>query len=51
MPLHRQPALRAEVSLPHTDTAARTNLAIPIGPSLDEDAVEEVVAAVRSALA
>jgi len=51
VPLHRQPPLRADVSLPHTETAARTNLAIPISPSLGEDAVEEVVAAVRAALA
>jgi dTDP-4-amino-4,6-dideoxygalactose transaminase len=50
LPLHRQPTLRADVTLPHTDTAARTNLAIPISPSLEDAAVEEVVAAVRATL-
>ena len=51
VPLHRQAPLLADVSLPHTDAAAATNLAIPIGPSLSEDAVAEVVAALAQALA
>ena len=49
-PIHRQAPFRVELALPHTDAAARTNLAIPIGPSLRPDQVEEVVAAVRDAL-
>jgi dTDP-3-amino-3,4,6-trideoxy-alpha-D-glucose transaminase len=51
VPLHRQAPLAAEVSLPHTDAAAATNLAIPIGPSLQGEAIEEVVAAIADALA
>jgi dTDP-3-amino-3,4,6-trideoxy-alpha-D-glucose transaminase len=50
VPLHRQAPLRADVSLPHTDDAAAANLAIPIGPSLTAEAVEEVVAAIEQAL-
>jgi len=51
VPLHRQAPLLADVSLPHTDAAAAANLAIPIGPSLSEHAVAEVVAALAQALA
>ena len=51
VPLHRQAPLRTDVSLPHTDAAAATNLAIPIGPSLPDHAIDEVVAAIREALA
>ena len=51
VPLHRQAPLLSDVSLPHTDAAAAANLAIPIGPSLSEAAVAEVVAAVAQALA
>ena len=50
LPLHRQAPLRADVDLPHTDAAAATNLAIPIGPRLREQQVGEVVAAIRDAL-
>ena len=49
-PIHRQAPFRVDLALPHTDEAARTNLAIPIGPSLRPEQVEEVVAAVRDAL-
>src|ERR1039458_8469448 len=48
VPIHRQPALRAEVSLPGTDEAARTNLALPIGPSLSAAQLDQIVAAVRA---
>jgi dTDP-3-amino-3,4,6-trideoxy-alpha-D-glucose transaminase len=51
VPLHRQAPLLADVSLPHTDAAAAANVAIPIGPSLSDEAVTEVVAAVAGALA
>ncbi len=50
VPIHRQPAMAAEVSLPGTDEAARTNLALPIGPSLSAAQVDEVVAAIGAAL-
>jgi dTDP-4-amino-4,6-dideoxygalactose transaminase len=50
VPIHRQPALRADVELPATDEAARTNLALPIGPTLTEGQIEEVVAAIAGAL-
>ena len=50
VPIHRQQPLRADVELPHTDAAAATNLAIPIGPYLQAEQVEEVVVAVRDAL-
>jgi dTDP-3-amino-3,4,6-trideoxy-alpha-D-glucose transaminase len=49
-PTHRQPALHAEVSLPNTDAAAATNLALPMGPWLTAAHAAEVTAAVRDAL-
>ena len=49
-PIHRQPALRSDVSLPATDEVARTNLALPIGPALGAEQVAEVVATIRGAL-
>jgi len=36
--------------LPATEEAARTNLALPIHPNLDESQVERVVDALRAAL-
>jgi dTDP-4-amino-4,6-dideoxygalactose transaminase len=48
VPTHCQPAMAPYADgaeLPGTDTAARTNLALPMGVQLDEDAVREVVAA------
>ncbi len=48
-PVHRQPAMRADVELPGTDEAARTHLAIPMTPVLSGPQVDEVVAAVRDA--
>jgi dTDP-3-amino-3,4,6-trideoxy-alpha-D-glucose transaminase len=50
-PVHRQPAMApwgAGVDLPVTDELSSTHLAIPISPVLGREAVEEVVAAVRS---
>jgi dTDP-4-amino-4,6-dideoxygalactose transaminase len=55
VPLHRQAALApwvpGDLSLPVTDELARTHLAIPMNPLLDRVAADEVVAAVRTALA
>jgi dTDP-4-amino-4,6-dideoxygalactose transaminase len=52
-PVHLQPAMERfggeSLDLPGTDEVARTNVALPMGPDLDESAVAEVVAAVRSA--
>jgi dTDP-4-amino-4,6-dideoxygalactose transaminase len=52
LPTHRQPAMRPwadGVSLPGTDEAAATHLAIPMNPVLHRAQVEEVVGAVRDA--
>jgi dTDP-4-amino-4,6-dideoxygalactose transaminase len=48
VPVHRQPAMAANVELPGTDEAARTNLALPMGPDLSEEQVRQVVAACAS---
>lgn len=51
-PLHRQPAMSpyAEgVELPVTEHLARTNLALPMGPSLSAEQVRQVVAAIAAA--
>jgi len=51
-PIHRQAAMRAwgeGLSLPGTDEAARTHLAIPMSPVLTRAQAEEVVAAMRAA--
>jgi dTDP-4-amino-4,6-dideoxygalactose transaminase len=53
-PIHLQPAMRAwgaGAELPATDEAARTHLAIPMSPVLTRAQVEQVVAAVRGAVA
>jgi dTDP-4-amino-4,6-dideoxygalactose transaminase len=50
VPIHRQPAMLADLTLPGTDEAARTNLALPISPVLSETQVSEVVAAISAAL-
>jgi len=42
-PVHRQPAIAADVELPATEEAARTNFALPMGPDLTEDQVRQVV--------
>jgi dTDP-3-amino-3,4,6-trideoxy-alpha-D-glucose transaminase len=53
VPTHRQPAM-AEwgdgVSLPGTDEAARTHVAVPMSPVLDAAAAAEVTAVARDAL-
>jgi dTDP-4-amino-4,6-dideoxygalactose transaminase len=46
VPVHRQPAMAefaAGIDLPGTDEAARTHLALPMGPLLTEEQVGEVV--------
>ncbi|MGI9094953.1 MAG: DegT/DnrJ/EryC1/StrS family aminotransferase [Thermoleophilaceae bacterium] len=51
-PVHRQPAMApwvGGVSLPGTEEAAATHLALPMSPVLGEGQVAEVVAAVREA--
>jgi dTDP-3-amino-3,4,6-trideoxy-alpha-D-glucose transaminase len=52
VPVHRQPATARfaapQLDLPGTDEAARTGLALPMGPELGEEAVREVVAACGS---
>jgi dTDP-4-amino-4,6-dideoxygalactose transaminase len=52
-PLHRQPAMApyapsASDALPVTEALARTNLALPMSPTLDEERVREVVAALAA---
>ena len=48
VPVHRQPATRADVDLPGTEEAARTNLALPMGTGLTEAEVRTVVEACAS---
>jgi dTDP-4-amino-4,6-dideoxygalactose transaminase len=52
-PVHRQPAMAAFAGgtppLPVTDELARTNLALPMSPGLDQRQAQEVVAAVAAA--
>jgi dTDP-3-amino-3,4,6-trideoxy-alpha-D-glucose transaminase len=51
-PVHEQPSMRTwgvGLKLPGTEEAARTHLAIPIGPVLSDEQVEQVVATVRVA--
>jgi dTDP-3-amino-3,4,6-trideoxy-alpha-D-glucose transaminase len=45
VPVHRQPAIAADVELPATEEAARTNFALPMGVDLTEAEVREVVCA------
>jgi dTDP-4-amino-4,6-dideoxygalactose transaminase len=50
-PVHEQPAMSAfppARTLPGTAEAARTHLALPMGPLLDERAIDEVIAACAS---
>ena len=42
-PVHRQPAIAADVDLPGTEEAARTNVALPMGTGLTEDQLRQVV--------
>jgi dTDP-3-amino-3,4,6-trideoxy-alpha-D-glucose transaminase len=54
-PVHLQPAMQpfanSSLELPGTEQAAGQNIALPIGTDLDEEAVTQVVYAVRTALA
>jgi dTDP-4-amino-4,6-dideoxygalactose transaminase len=52
-PLHRQPAMASFApaganALPVTDELARSNLALPMSPTLDDERVREVVAALAA---
>jgi len=51
-PTHLQPAMERwggpQLHLPGTEEAARTNIALPMGPELSEQAVASVVAACAS---
>jgi dTDP-4-amino-4,6-dideoxygalactose transaminase len=52
VPVHMQPAMRPwapEGELPGTAQAARTNLALPMGPTLGAGAAPQVVTALRAA--
>jgi dTDP-4-amino-4,6-dideoxygalactose transaminase len=48
VPVHRQPAIAWDADLPATEEAARTNVALPMGPELTEDQVRAVVQACAS---
>src|ERR671924_1136590 len=48
VPVHRQPAIGSDAHLPATEEAARTNVALPMGPELTEDQVRTVVEACAS---
>jgi dTDP-4-amino-4,6-dideoxygalactose transaminase len=50
-PIHRQPAMEryaTAVDLPGTDEAARTSLALPMGPTRGPDTAQSVVQALRA---
>jgi dTDP-3-amino-3,4,6-trideoxy-alpha-D-glucose transaminase len=48
VPVHRQPAIGSDVRLPVTEEAARTNVALPMGPELTEKQVRTVIQACAS---
>ena len=48
VPLHHQPAYRAEVALPVTERACAEVLCLPVHPTLTEVEVERVIARVRT---
>ena len=48
VPLHRQAAFASPVDLPHTDTAARQVLSLPVHPGLTTDHLERLADAVVS---
>lgn len=50
-PIHRQPATAQGVELPATEVAAARNLALPMSPTLREEQVQSVVAALAAARA
>lgn len=47
VPSHRLAPFRADVELPHTESAARECLSIPIHPSLTSDHLDRIVSAVN----
>lgn len=47
-PIHRQPATEQAVSLPVTEAASARNLALPMSPTLREEEVQSVVAALAA---
>ncbi|MGA2470497.1 MAG: DegT/DnrJ/EryC1/StrS family aminotransferase [Solirubrobacteraceae bacterium] len=49
-PIHRQPSMTVDLDLPGTEEAARSNLALPIGPTLTAEQVAAVAAAIHHAL-
>ena len=50
-PVHRQPAIAADVDLPGTEEAARTNFALPMGTDLTEEQARRVVDCVSGEIA
>ncbi|MDQ2694057.1 MAG: DegT/DnrJ/EryC1/StrS family aminotransferase [Pseudomonadota bacterium] len=50
LPLHHQPALRAEADVPHAEAAAGRVLSLPMSPWLTAADQQRVVAAVRKAV-
>ncbi|MEA3192558.1 MAG: UDP-N-acetyl-3-dehydro-alpha-D-glucosamine 3-aminotransferase [Betaproteobacteria bacterium] len=49
LPLHRQPAYGADVSLPVSEKVAKTVLSLPIHPYLETGAIDRVCAALKAA--
>jgi dTDP-4-amino-4,6-dideoxygalactose transaminase len=47
-PIHRQPATEQDVELPATDAASARNLSLPMSPTLREEQVQSVVAALAA---
>ena len=47
-PVHEQPVFALQLGLPGTAEAARTHLALPMGPLLDGRAIDEVISACAS---
>src|SRR5699024_10876948 len=50
VPLHRQPALQADVALPVSEAAAARVLSLPMHPYLSEQDQNTIVAALKQAL-
>src|SRR5699024_6663403 len=50
VPLHRQPALQADVALPVSEAAAARVLSLPMHPYLSEQDQDSVVTALKRAL-
>lgn len=47
VPVHRLPAFAESVDLPETERAAREVLSLPVGPHLDQQQLEHIVASVN----